>query len=175
MAARLKVYRTPIGFHDAYVAAPSRKAALAAWHSDADLFARGVAEVVTDPALAAEPLAKPGTVIKRLRGSAAEQIAAARPKRRAPKKAGEEARTAAPAGKRSSKPDRAPLDAAEHALGEAVERQEAQSAALAAEEQALAKRRRALEKSQQAEIAKLERRRDTAQERYHRALETWRG
>ena len=49
---RLKVYRMPIGFHDAYVAAPSRKAALAAWGSDADLFARGVAEQVDDPDLA---------------------------------------------------------------------------------------------------------------------------
>ena len=28
---RLKVFRTSIGFHDAYVAAPSRKAALEAW------------------------------------------------------------------------------------------------------------------------------------------------
>lgn len=28
---KLKVYRTPIGFHDAYVAAPSQKAALKAW------------------------------------------------------------------------------------------------------------------------------------------------
>ena len=51
----LKVYRTPIGFHDAYVAAPSQKAALQAWGSDANLFARGVAELVTDPALTAEP------------------------------------------------------------------------------------------------------------------------
>ena len=32
---KLKVYRTPIGFHDAYVAAPSQKAALDAWGSDA--------------------------------------------------------------------------------------------------------------------------------------------
>ncbi|MCP2775198.1 hypothetical protein, partial [Salmonella enterica] len=54
-AAKLKVYRTPIGFHDAYVAAPSQKAALQAWGSDADLFARGVAEQVADPALMEEP------------------------------------------------------------------------------------------------------------------------
>lgn len=36
--SRLKVYRTPIGFHDTYVAAPSQKAALAAWGSGHDLF-----------------------------------------------------------------------------------------------------------------------------------------
>ena len=77
--AKLKVYRTPIGFHDAYVAASSQKAALQAWGSDRDLFARGVAEVVTDPGLAAEALSQPGTVIRRSRGSAAEQIAALPP------------------------------------------------------------------------------------------------
>jgi hypothetical protein len=43
-ASKLKVYRTAAGFHDAYVAAPSQKAALAAWGSDHDLFARGGAE-----------------------------------------------------------------------------------------------------------------------------------
>ena len=76
MARKLKVFRTPAGFHDAYVAAPSRKAALADWGADADLFARGVAEEVTDPALLEEPLARPGEVVRRSRGSAAEQLAA---------------------------------------------------------------------------------------------------
>jgi len=65
---KLKVYRTPIGFHDAYVAAPSQKAALEAWGSDANLFAHGLAEVVTDEALTREPLEHPGKIIKRLRG-----------------------------------------------------------------------------------------------------------
>ena len=48
---KLKVFRTPIGFHDAYVAAPSQKAALEAWGSDSNLFAAGVAELVTDAEL----------------------------------------------------------------------------------------------------------------------------
>lgn len=73
---KLKVYRTPIGFHDAYVAATSQKAALKAWGSDADLFARGIAEVVTDEALTREPLAKPGIVIRKPRGTSAEFVAA---------------------------------------------------------------------------------------------------
>ena len=73
---RLKVYRTPIGFHDAYVAAPSQKAALEAWGSDTNLFARGSAEEVTEPELMAAPLDNPGQVIKVLRGTEAEQIAA---------------------------------------------------------------------------------------------------
>lgn len=76
---KLKVFRTPTGFHDAYVAAPSRKAALEAWGSDADLFARGIAEVVTDEELSREPLANPGKVIRRSRGTAAEQLAALPP------------------------------------------------------------------------------------------------
>lgn len=40
MARKFKVFRTPAGFYDASVAAPSRKAALAAWGSHAGLFAR---------------------------------------------------------------------------------------------------------------------------------------
>ncbi|MBA2467282.1 MAG: hypothetical protein H0V46_06735, partial [Sphingomonas sp.] len=75
-AKTLKVFRTPIGFHDAFVAAASQKAALEAWGSESNLFAQGAAELVTDPALTEEPLARPGEVVRRLRGSAGEQIAA---------------------------------------------------------------------------------------------------
>jgi predicted nucleic acid-binding Zn-ribbon protein len=45
---KLKVFRTPIGFHDAYVAAPSQKAALEAWGADSNIFAQGIAEQVTE-------------------------------------------------------------------------------------------------------------------------------
>jgi len=80
-AKKLKVFRTPIGFHDAYVAAPSRKAALEAWGSDGDLFAQGLAEVVTDPKLTKKALARPGEVIRTLRGTEAEQLRALGKKR----------------------------------------------------------------------------------------------
>ena len=73
---KLKVFRTPIGFHDAYVAAPSQKAALEAWGADANLFARGEAEEVTEPKLAKAPLEHPGKVVKVLRGTKAEHLAA---------------------------------------------------------------------------------------------------
>ena len=76
MPRALRVYRLPIGFHDAYVAAPTQKAAIEAWRSDKDVFQRGQAELVTDAELTKEPLENPGKVIKRLRGTAAEQIAA---------------------------------------------------------------------------------------------------
>ena len=54
----LKVFRTPVGFHDAYVAATSQKAALEAWGTNHNLFARGEAELVEDPDLTAEPLSE---------------------------------------------------------------------------------------------------------------------
>ena len=103
-APKLKVFRTAIGFHDAYVAAPSRAAALRAWGATKDLFARGAADEVLDPALAAEPLAAPGTVVKRLRGTAAEQLAALPPDRPKPTRAQipEPAEREEPRPKRSS-------------------------------------------------------------------------
>ena len=73
---KLKVFRTAIGFHDAYVAATSRKSALEAWGTNKDLFAREVAEEVTDPALMAEPLGEPGTVFSKLRSMPADDVEA---------------------------------------------------------------------------------------------------
>jgi hypothetical protein len=164
---KLKVFRTPAGFHDAYVAAPSRKAALAAWGADADLFARGVAEEVTDAALMEEPLARPGEVVKRSRGSAAEQLAAlpdAPEKKQAAKKP-----TAKP------KPRRDALDAAEQALEDAQARQRAVERELAERQEALDREKRAAAKSWARERARLEEARDTAAADYDAALERWRG
>ena len=178
---KLKVYRTPIGFHDAYVAAPSQKAALAAWGTDANLFARGVAEEVTDPVLIEEPLARPGEVVKRLRGSAAEQFAALPPDRpKAKRKPAEpdEAPSPKPAARREPppkpKPDRARLDEAEQALAQAERRHRADTKALAEREAELARERRALADRQQAESAKLQSAVEQARAAYDRALEQWR-
>jgi hypothetical protein len=49
---------------------------LKAWGSDADLFARGIAERVTEEALVREPLDRPGVVIRRPRGTNDEYLAA---------------------------------------------------------------------------------------------------
>jgi hypothetical protein len=168
---KLKVFRTPTGFHDAYVAAPSQKAALEAWGSDHDLFARGVAELVTDAKLSEEPLANPGKVIKRLRGTAAEQIAAL-PKDDVPK---DEAKPkSGPARKKPPpRPNRAKLDAAEAAIEAAERRQRAQSAALDREEAALAEKRRKMEKAHSTEAASLGGARERADAAYRRALKTW--
>ena len=178
----LKVYRTPIGFHDAYVAAPSQKAALAAWGADANLFARGVAEVVTDPALTAEPLARPGEVVKRLRGSAAEQLAAAPPVRRKqaaeaepepskPRRAVKSVTTPKPAP--PPRPSHDEVEAAEASLAQADARHRDAERALAQEEAALAERRRALRVDGQAERDRLEQARDDAERRYATALRKW--
>ncbi len=181
--AKLKVYRTPIGFHDAYVAAPSQKAALRAWGSDRDLFARGVAEVVTDPALTAEPLARPGEVIRRSRGTAAEQIAALPPTPlRKPRKSSqaEGDRTEAkalsrPAPTPAPKPDRRALADAEDAVSDAEARQRSEDRALRAEEAALAKRRRVMEREHADERAALEEAREAAARAYDAAMRRWRG
>src|SRR5690348_7625250 len=44
MPRALKVFKTHIGFHDLIVAAPSMKAAAAAWEASPRLFAQGFAE-----------------------------------------------------------------------------------------------------------------------------------
>lgn len=173
---KLKVYRTPIGFHDAYVAAPSQKAALVAWGSDHDLFARGAAESVTDAALMAEPLAKPGTVIKRLRGTAAEQIAAL-PADPEPETAERDPRSK-PSGKAPPRPKPRPsrdaLDDAEGALAEAEVRHGEQDEGLALREAELARQHRELEREHAAERERLEHARDKAETAYTAAMEKWR-
>lgn len=186
MPRQLKVYRTPIGFHDAYVAAPSQKAALEAWGSDADLFARGVAEIVTDPALTKEPLASPGTVVRRLRGSADDHFAAlpmtrakrprkAEPARPAPRAAKAEPTpkslsTAKPPPKARPRPSRAKLDAAEEALDAIDRRHRDELAAMRRREEALATERRAIEQRQAREVEKLMRARERVKEAYDRAI-----
>lgn len=181
--SKLKLFRTAIGFHDAYVAAPSRAAALRAWGSDKDLFARGVAEEV-DPATAPEALAAPGTVLRRLRGTAAEQVAALPPDK--PRSHRTKRKTAAPAPPhkpaprpapkpKPPRPSRAELEAAEQALFSARQAHARAQAALRAEEQALARRRHAMSQEQQEEEARLDAARIRADRAYRDALEVWHG
>jgi hypothetical protein len=197
MAAKrkLKVFRTPIGFHDAYVAASSRRAALEAWGSDADLFARGIAELVTDDALTAEPLASPGQVIKRLRGSAEEQLAALpaaapspkRPGRRSSdrkaKRSGSQGEEAPASSKKTPKskprprskprPSRAALDRAEQGLEALVAAQAQEEAALREREQALERTRRDLNTRHQRDRKTAELRVRKAREAHTDALQHW--
>ena len=173
MARALKVFRTAIGFHDAYVAAPTMKAALAAWGADRNLFASGRAELVTDARLTKAPLADPGKVIKVLRGTAAEQFAAL--EQSAPRRARAKRAAADPPPRPKPRPSRAALDRADKALAAAEARHDKALAALARTEAALRDERRALERKRDTEIAALEEGRDRAKDTYDAALRDWRG
>ena len=175
MPRKLKVFRTSTGFHDAYVAAPSRKAALAAWGAEADLFARGVAEEVTDSELAAEPLRRPGEVIKLSRGDLATQLKALGPRKKKAK--GTDVHPAASKPRTGARlkppPRRDKVDAAEAALKGARGRHEAEAKTLEDRRDLLDRQLAALRAKQAKEAARLERKRDEAREAYREALESW--
>lgn len=189
-AQKLKVYRTPIGFHDAYVAAPSQKAALEAWGSDANLFARGLAEIVTDDALTREPLQQPGKIIKRLRGSEDEHLAALpadMPKPKQPRSAGRSSsrtsgRAAAaksspakPKPKPKPRPSREAFEAAERDLEALEKRQKAEDQALRDREQELHRERRDLERTQDRDRAAAEQKVEQERRKHSEALDRWIG
>lgn len=179
-AKKLKVYRTVAGFNDAYVAAPSQKAALEAWGSDRDLFARGIAELVTDPALTAEPLASPGVVVKHSRGTTAEQIKAMPTRKPRTTRRGDSDHTEAseqprkPKAAPKPKPSSAKLEAAETALETVTANYDGRMKALADREVKLARERRDLEKQQQDEVGAAEAAVIEARQAFDGALREWR-
>jgi hypothetical protein len=179
-SSKLKVYRTPIGFHDAYVAAPSQKAAIEAWGSDRDVFTRGEAELVTDPELTKEPLARPGEVVKRMRGSAEENLAAL-PPNNPKRKSRTDEQDDEPKPSRSvaqpkpkPRPSRRALDKAEEAIETKTAKWDAALERLRKKEAALAKERKDLERKQTEEIEALEQKRDAEAEAYRSAMTEWR-
>jgi hypothetical protein len=167
----------PIGFEDAYVAAPSRKAALLAWGAEHDQFARGVAEEVSDPALMAEPLAHPGEVIRKSRGDLASQLKALgpRPKRKSTAPAVKEGpvQPKTKPAKPKPPPKRDKLDSADAAIKDAQRRHREEAATLEAEREAIERKLEALKAQQGKELAKLQRKRDEAREAYQEALDAW--
>jgi hypothetical protein len=178
MARKLKVFCTPIGFHDAYVAATSQKEALAAWGTDANLFARGMASAVTDPALTKEPLANPGQVIKRVRGTAEQHLAALPAS--AKTRSSQPAPMPAPSGKKAEpakpkpRPSRQKLDVAEQAFERAEDKYDRAAAAIREREEALRRERHELNAKREAEIAKLQRQLEDVRTDYDRAMDAWR-
>lgn len=182
-AQKLKVYRTAAGFNDAYVAATSQKAALQAWGSDRDLFARGIAEVVTDPALTAEPLASPGVVVKHSRGTTAEQIEAMPdPEPRTPQLGGsprpevaeQSTRIASAKPAPKPKPSSARLEAAETTLETTRIDYEGRMKALADREAKLARERRDLEKQQRDDVGAADAAVTDEHQAYDAAMRHWR-
>jgi hypothetical protein len=191
-AQKLKVFRTPIGFHDAYVAAPSQKAALEAWGADSNLFAQGIAEVVTDPALMEEALAQPGEVVRKLRGSAEDHVRALGdppkpPARRvpandqlddeetrpAPRSRARNARAAPPRKAKPPRPSRAPVEKAEAALARAEDAHPHEIDAIRAEQEALEARRREVEQSYREQWDALSAELEQARKDYRRAMAEW--
>ena len=172
---KLKVFRTPIGFHDAYVAAPSQKAALEAWGSDTNLFAHGSAEVVTDPELVKVALEHPGEVVKVLRGTKAEQLAALKkaPVRSAKSRSSRAAEAeviAKRARKRAAKPSHAGVDKAEKALDALEEKQGKDLAALDKQQRELERKLRDLKRRQERERDKAQRELEEARSDYEEAM-----
>ena len=176
---KLKVFRTPIGFHDAYVAAPSQKAALEAWGADSNIFAQGIAEQVTDPKLMEEALANPGKVIKKVRGSADEHFAElerapARKKAAIASDDGGKVVEIKSRAKLKPKPSRDDLDAAEEALEKADKKQRKELRKIDDKMQALERERRELQRQHEADRDRLTDRRDRAKATYDRAMRQWR-
>jgi len=171
---KLKVFSTPIGFHDALVAAPSRKAALEAWGAGTNLFTQGSAHVVTDPKLTRIPLQNPGQVVKVARGTHAEQLAALG-KQEAPKhKAEPQPEIIAKKSKiRPRKPSRAALDRAEETLDKLKARQPAELEKIESEIKALEKRRRDLQRRHERDLDKAQQRVDEEREDYDAALDRY--
>jgi len=176
MPRKLKVFRTPTGFHDAYVAAPSRKAALEAWGAASDLFARGAAEEITDEGLMAEPLAHPGEVIYVSRGDLAAQLKALGPKRK-PAKSQPEPKSVvqAKAPKPKPPPQRDKVDRAEAAVEQARATLAKERAALENKLDALNRKLEALDARHDKDLAELERKAEKARTDYRAALDEWNG
>lgn len=177
---KLKVFVTPIGFHDAYVAAPSQKAALEAWGADANIFAQGIAEQVTDPKLMEEALASPGKVIKKVRGSADEHFAEldrAPPRKKAAKAKDLDTGKVVQLKpkKPKPKPSRDELDAAEEALEKAEKKQRKKIRELDQEVQALEQKRREVQRKHETEREKLSEKVERARAKYKQAMRDWRG
>lgn len=168
--AKLKVFRTTIGFHDAYVAAPSRAAALRAWGADTDLFAMEAAEEVGEPALMKRALADPGVVIKQARGTAAEHLAADDTKVKSGPSAPAKAKTQKP----KPLPNRLKLEAVEMRLADAQSRFDRAKKELDDEAARLVARRRAMEHEHQTRIKGLQDDRDQEERTYRLAMDRWR-
>lgn len=155
------------GFHDAYVAAPSRAAALRAWGASTDLFAMDAAEEVTDAKLMKEALAEPGVVIRQSRGSEAEHVAAAGPVAKAKAKE-------SPARKPKPRPSRAGVEKAEKRVEEAEAVRAEEELAFEHDRAALREREEAARRAFDAKRRKLDAVRQEQVDAYDAALTSWR-
>ena len=177
MAKRpLKVFRTSAGFEDVYVAAPSRKAALAAWGTDKDLFARQAAEEVHEPGLTAAALARPGEVVRVPRGTTAQHLSAAAGtrKRKPSKSAAPKSETSRPRA-RQPRPSREKLEKARQMLEDASRDYEITLREIEREIAELAGKRDGLRIERDRTLDRLKADVAKEQEAYSSALDAWEG
>ncbi len=171
---KLKVYSTPIGFHDALVAAPSQKAALEAWGASTNLFKQGSAHVVTDERLAKVPLENPGRVVKVARGTHAEQLAALASQERPRRKSEPEPEIIPSRAMRPRKrPSRAMLQRAEDAVDRLKTRQSEQLKGLERQMKLLEQKLRDLQRRHERELEKAQARADDERDKYQDAVERY--
>ena len=173
----LKVYRTPIGFHDAYVATATKKAALEAWGSHRNLFALGEAEQVTNAKLMRAPLASPGTIIKVTRGTMAKQLKALPPEEK-PEAKSRTTKSAKPRALGTKKkpvprPSRAAVDRAEAARAAVQDAHTEERAKIDDEIERLRDRREALVPRQAKALAASDAAVDHATSVYGERLSAW--
>jgi hypothetical protein len=166
-----------VGFRDAYVAAPSKAAALRAWGTEKDLFARGSAEEVTDAASTQDALSKPGEVVYRTRGGLEEQVAALgklperKPQRKSAKP--EPSKATSTQKQKRPRPSRAGLEAAEAEIIAVQQKRDRADADLRIRESALAAERKTIEARFAKQLDELQRKQEQARKAYEAALRSW--
>lgn len=144
-----------------------------------NIFAQGIAEQVTDPKLMEEALANPGKVIKKVRGSADEHVAALEraPARKKAAQATDQGGKLVELKRRAKpkpKPSREELDAAEGALEKADKKQRKELRKLDERMQALERELRELKRKHEKNRDKLTAKRDRARSAYDQAMRKWR-
>ena len=151
-SGKLKVFQAQFGFFDSIVAAPSQAAALRAWNTNQNLFAQGLAKIITDEEAVASALKHPGIPLRRALGSSEPfSLKAAPPKIDALEPVPAKPKVKPPAAVKIV-PDRRRLDAAEAALADRDADEQTRETeidrrrrGLAREEAELARRKQALE------------------------------
>lgn len=170
---KLKVYCMPAGFYDALVAAPSQAAALKAWGTTTNLFAVGRASLVEDETAMVEALARPGEVVRRMRGDEAAMLGPEPTEPFEPRSlarpAEKPARKSVAPSKPRPPPDRSKLDAAERALADAEAEFAASMGELAIERADLDRRESEARHDGERRIDRLRRERDAAAAEFEKA------
>lgn len=173
MPRKLTVYETSQGFFDLAIAAPTKKAALAAWGASPDLFRQGFAQESHDKAVIAAALAQPGVVLRRPVGTKKRfqekgELPTAESLSEHFKRSGEAPHKKAPAPKAAKAGQPAERDTAEKMKRDADEKAERKAAAAFAKEE---RKREIQRKKDEAAAAKARDRRQAAVKTAKIALE----